>query len=265
MKRTMALTALGTLLTTATFAAPIFPGSALLGKKSALVPREGATFVFATRDANTALLRLGMKCERRSASIREVSAGGVRFKGRNTGAWTTSDAVGFREVRVTVVPTGIGRRDADCTLSLYDGSDRSYEQDSLTTGAINYVNFNNQNQLMIRDCLQKQVARALQDHGLASASAKVWLPPMGGNDARELVFRVDATDGDFNGQNYTFELVLLAGERWAYSSFGGSIGPVGISSWSYQAKSMSRLGYLLAGDGSAQPLLRADVGACWTN
>lgn len=266
MNKSSFLCALTGLLTGAALAAPNFPGNALLASKSVRIPRGGAVVALATRDANTALLRVGMRCERRSASVRELGAGGVSWKGRNTGAWTTGSAVAFREARLSVVPTGLGNREAECTISLYDGSDRSYEDDALPTGTINFVNVNNQNQLMVRECLNQQFAKALADHGLHGATVKVWLPPsQSGTDARQLLFDVGATDGDFGGQSYGFTLVLLAGERWAYSSVGGSIGPVGIHSWNYQAKSMNRLGYALANDGSGQPLFRLDAGACWAN
>ena len=265
MYRKLALTLLAT-LTNTTFAAATFPGTALLASKSVRIPRGGAVVALATRDANTALLRVGMRCERRGASIREIGAGGVSWKGRNTGAWNTTNAVAFREVRMQIVPTGIGSRDAECTLWLYDGSDKSYENDALPTGTINFPNVNSQNQLMIRECLNQQFAKALADHGVPDATAKVWLPPQqSSSDARQLLFNVGATEGSFGGQSYGFTLVLLAGERWAYSSFGGGIGPITVNSWSYQAKSMSRVGYALANDGSGQPLFRVDAGACWAN
>jgi hypothetical protein len=207
-----------------------------------------------------------MRCERRSASVRELAAGGVAWKGRNTGAWTTAGAASFREVRLTVVPTGLGAREAECTIWLYDGSDKSYEEDALPTGTLHFVNVNNQNQIQIRECLNGQVAKALADHGVADATVKVWLPPQqSSTDARQLLFDVGATEGAFGGQSYGFTLVVLSGERWAYSSFGGGIGPVTINSWSYQTKAMNRLGYALANDGSGQPLFRVDAGACWAN
>lgn len=246
--------------------AATFPGSLLLAKKSASIPRNGAIVVLPTaRAAKTAVVRVGVTCENRGVSVREVVTAGTQWKGRNTGRWDAPAETSFSEIRLTAVPTGIGKRDAQCTFAVYDGSDKSYDEDALTTGQINFVSINNQNQLAVRDCLNKQVAKALADHGVNDAAVKVWLPPSSGDAANQLLFSVGATEGAFGGASYGFTLVLLAGERWAYSSIGGGIGPVPINAWSYQAKSMNRLAYALANDGSGQPLFRVDAGACWAN
>ena len=266
----MKVTILVSLLVSAAAVAADYP--MVVGRKTATIAKGGTVVTVDTREVTTSALRVGLQCDRggnvRQLAVGDGEGGWVKWSGKGTGRYAApeEEPVTVRQVRVTASPVGAFVKQSQCTVVLYDANDKSYEKDGYAPGQINFVTIANSNELAIRDCLQREMGRAIEAQGL-SGDVKVWLPAhQSSAEPSALGFSVDVTE-PFGGKAKRFSLVLLTagGSRWLYSSSSVSVGGVTMTQYKYETQSMNRLGYVLATDGSGQPLFRMEAGRCWGN
>lgn len=246
--------------------------ASLIGKAAIPSFQKEIEVQVSTKSVTTGALRAGFVCRKGTGKIREVSV-------RSAGQWLKlakssngryelpfGDTQPVEEVLVRVTKYGLlGGGGTNCLLSVYDADDKSFQSDGFPQGAVNFVAINNGNVQGVKGCLARQAQIVISGLGISSGTVSLGGPlsqPVG-PQTNEVDFLIQASDPFGDTKSFYLILFPYAGASWRYSQSSVTIGGITYTNWQYETPAMNRLGYILAADGSGQPLFRVEAGPCW--